>query len=58
MRRKIKIQQKFQTNKFKNWSIVGVCHEPQASGVIDPSEYSHYPRIEYYTFSTTTVKRN
>jgi hypothetical protein len=33
-------------------------HEPQASGVIYSSEYSHYPRIEYYTFSTTTVKRN
>jgi hypothetical protein len=51
MRRKIK--------NFKQINLkIGECHEPQASGVIDPSEYSHYPRIEYYTFSATTMKRN
>jgi hypothetical protein len=27
-----------------------LCHEPQASGVIHPSEYSHYPRRKILYF--------
>jgi hypothetical protein len=34
-----------------------LCYELKASNINDPDEYSHYPRVKYYTFSTT-MKRN